>query len=320
MASKRRVSSKRALPAFADVFRRSLNSLRAFVGVAMLALLAGCFAAEEEPEQDTSPLLYEITGPEGEVEGWMLGTIHLLPDGVAWRTPAIDRVVADADVLVVEIANLEDGEAISRLFVELGTTHGMPELLDRVPPSERAALEKLVERAGLSPGDFGAIETWAAALMLAQGDAIGSAENGVDRVILEDFDDREIREFEGATSQLSIFDRLSEEDQRVLLSATIVDREEARQEAQDLLDAWLKGDEKTIETLTTTGAMEDEDIRNALLVDRNTAWIGKLAPMLRAPEKPLVAVGAAHLVGPDGLPAMLEKRGYTVRRLPAGAQ
>lgn len=296
--------------------RETIVSLRVLLTATLLAVLAGCSpSAEEEPDSATNPLLYEIASANGEVEGWMLGTIHLLPDGVAWRTGQIDAIIDDADLLVVEIADLEDRAAISRLFVELGTTHGLPDISQRVAPSQRAALLSLIERTGLSPGDFSAIETWAAALMLAQGNAIGKAENGVDCAVLKDFSGREIRELEGAASQLTIFDRLAEEDQRVLLAETVSDPELAKEEAQALLDAWLTGDVAAIETLTTTGAMADREVRNALLVDRNALWIDRLVPILRSADKPLVAVGAAHLVGKDGLPAMLNERGYTVRRL-----
>lgn len=302
-----------------DSVREVIKSLRTLLGVLLLAALTGCFAADDEPnhepEPGTGPLLYEIVSADGATEGWMLGTIHLLPDGVAWRTEAIDEVVDQADLLMVEIADLEDRNAIAKLFVELGTTHGLPDITQRVPRSERTALLDLIKRSGLTPDAFSAIETWAAALMLAQGNAIGSAENGVDKAILNDFRGRDVREFEGAALQLSIFDRLAEEDQRALLSATIAEPETAREDAQKLLTAWLTGDADTIEELTETGAMEDPEVRDALLVDRNTLWIRKLIPVLRTPDKPLIAVGAAHLVGPDGLPALLEARGYTVRRL-----
>lgn len=289
-------------------------SLRALFAVLLAGALAACFSVSEDPEPDTSPLLYEITSADGTVEGWMLGTIHLLPDDVAWRTDLIEKTVDEADMLMVEIADLGDTREIGQIFVELGTTHGMPAITQRVQPSQRPALLDQIERAGFSPADFSAIETWAAALMLAQGNAIGDAENGVDRAILGEFAGRDVVEFEGARAQLAIFDGLAEVDQRVLLSNTITAPDKAAREADELVRAWLTGDADTIEELTTTGALEDREVRNALLVDRNNAWMEKLTQVLNTPEKPLVAVGAAHLVGPDGLPALLEKRGYTVRR------
>lgn len=294
---------------------RVTATLRALLGALVLATLAGCFAQADPDAPAPSPLLYEITGPGGEVEGWMLGTIHLLPDDVPWRTEAIDSVVEKADLLVVEIAELEDRVAIAQLFVALGTTHGQPDLAERVPARQRNHLRAMIERGGYSPEDFRAIETWAAALMLAQVHSVGDPANGVDRVVTREFANREVREFEGPRAQLAIFDRLAEEDQRVLLGSAIMDRETARAEAQALLKAWLTGDEAAILEAATTGAMADREVREALLVGRNRAWLPRLETLLHQRERPLVAVGAAHLVGPDGLAALLERRGYTVRRL-----
>jgi uncharacterized protein YbaP (TraB family) len=38
--------------------------------------------------------------------------------------------------------------------------------------------------------------------------------------------------------------------------------------------------------------------------------------MLKDAARPLVAVGTAHLVGPEGLAASLRARGYRVTRIP----
>ena len=91
---------------------------------------------------------------------------------------------------------------------------------------------------------------------------------------------------------------------------------EAQEQPGRLLRAWLAGDEATLIEATTSGIMADPELREALLVGRNENWIGPLVDTLEAPGRPLVAVGTAHLVGPDGLGAMLEARGYSVRLMP----
>jgi uncharacterized protein YbaP (TraB family) len=49
-----------------------------------------------------------------------------------------------------------------------------------------------------------------------------------------------------------------------------------------------------------------------LLLDRNRAWLPKIEALFSRPKSAFVVVGAAHLVGSDGLLAMLRARGYTV--------
>ena len=41
----------------------------------------------------------------------------------------------------------------------------------------------------------------------------------------------------------------------------------------------------------------------------------RIAQLLEAGQRPFVAVGTGHMIGEDGLPALLAERGYTVRRI-----
>src|SRR5690606_6408771 len=68
-----------------------LEVIRKLAALAALAWLAACGEpAHDWP--DASPALWDVSGPEGE-KRWLFGTIHSLPDGVAWRTPAIEAVL-----------------------------------------------------------------------------------------------------------------------------------------------------------------------------------------------------------------------------------
>jgi uncharacterized protein YbaP (TraB family) len=51
-----------------------------------------------------------------------------------------------------------------------------------------------------------------------------------------------------------------------------------------------------------------------LLVERNRNWMPKIEALFARRGKTLVVVGAAHLLGPDGLIAMLKAKGYTVEQ------
>ncbi len=293
-----------------------LVSVRIAAPLAALLALAGCGSDPVAPAFDeASPPLFEITNAEGETEGWMLGTIHALPDGTNWRTPEIRAAIDAADLVVVEVANLEDNETIAAVFAQLAYTPGLPDLAMRVSEDKRPALFDLISKSNFSAAQFGSTETWAAALQLAQVGAQGDPANGVDRAVVRDFEGRTVREFEGAIAQLRIFDSLPEQDQRDLLSGIITEAKQLQADPARLRNAWLTGDTATLIDATETGIMADPELREALLVGRNRDWTKQLETMLAGDDRPLVAVGAAHLVGPDGLPAMLKASGYTITPL-----
>lgn len=293
-------------------------AVAAILAPILILALAGCSDAPGEGQDSgpPSPLLYEIASADGAVEGWMLGTIHALPDGTDWRTPTIAAVVDEADVLLVEIAGLDDRAMLAATFAELGATPGLPPLDRRIPPNLAPALADLLDRGALDPGGFTKSETWAAALTLAQISAGGDPANGVDRALIREFAGRPVRELEGARAQLSIFDRLPEADQRDLLVAVIRDAEGAKRQTAKLRRAWLTGDIAVLDKATRSGILADPDLREALLVQRNRDWTTATVPILQAQPKPLIAVGAAHLVGSEGLASLLQAQGYRLRRLP----
>jgi uncharacterized protein len=289
--------------------------------LAMLALLGAC---SEAPDNSTgqpgegsppSPLLFEIARADGAVHGWMLGTIHALPAGTQWRTPAIDGAVAAADVLILEVAALDDAKAMAETFRSLSVTRGLPLLSDRVAGEHRAQLEELTSKARLSPSQQRQTESWAAGLILARVTSDGDPASGVDRALLKDFAGRPVRELEGVKAQLGIFDRLPEADQRALLTAVITASDRSGGEADALRAAWLAGDAAALEAATHRGLLAHPPLRKALYIERNQRWMTAIEAALQGPQRPLIAVGAAHLVGPEGLVALLEERGWRLTRL-----
>lgn len=280
--------------------------------LALLTALALGACGKPEPAK---PALWQVEGPNGE-RAWLFGTIHALPDRVEWRTAKIEAALAASDRLVLEVAAVDDGAEIGKIFARLGNSPGLAPLPMRLSPEDRGELQSDLAEAGLAPGALDGLETWAAALALQQAvaarEGIDSA-NGIDRALVRSWT-KPVEELEGAAAQLAIFDRLAEDDQRALLLA-VLGGGDAGEEADRLASAWAQGDMALIGKEVEGDLLADPELREALLVGRNRAWAAKLAEALSKGARPFVAVGAAHLAGPEGLPTMLSAKGYRVTRV-----
>ncbi len=290
--------------------------IRLALGLLALLALTGCEKAPPPDLPPPDPALWTVTLANGQPAGWLFGTIHALPDGAKWRTAAIDKAIVDADLLVVEVKDLDDESKLAATFTRLShTAENLPPLTQRVPATLRDRLRALLQKGGYREADFKAIETWGAALMLAQlaDDSIG--ENGVDRALLRDFRARKIEELEGIEGQFAIFDGLPEVDQRDLLGAVVEDDTMDAEDSARLARLWLAGDMDAIAKEGDEGMLADPELKSALLTTRNEAWAAKLDALYKSGQRPFVAVGAAHLAPPGGLAELLAAKGYTIRRV-----
>jgi uncharacterized protein YbaP (TraB family) len=286
--------------------RRARAWLLGLIGA--FGLLSCSEPARDWPQPE--PALWEISRA-GEPSGWLFGTIHALPGDVRWRTAPIERALASAGVLVVEVGELADADAGRRAFAEVSSSPALPPLLQRLPAGQRPALAAALERAGMAERDFATSETWAAALLLANAAGSLESENGVDRALLAE--GLPVIALEDFAQQFALFDSLAEADQAVLLHEAA--RTITQQRELTLAEAWLTGDLQTLEREGRKGLLADPELREALLTSRNQAWTRTIAALLEQGERPLVAVGAAHMIGNDGLPALLEQHGYQVTRI-----
>lgn len=275
--------------------------------------LAGC---GREAQPGPSPALWEVAGPDG-AKGYVFGTVHALPDGLEWKTPAIDAAVKKSDSLVLEIVDPADAVAARATFSRLANTPGQPPLEARVDRDLRDELHAALAETRLPPGQFAALEDWAAALTLSfalEARDGYDPDNGADRALLAAAETRPVVGLETLEGQLGLFDALPPREQSALLDAVVAEAGDEKA-SRRLVAAWVSGDVSTIDREAHEGMMANPRLREALLVARNRAWAKRVAAMLHAGKRPFVAIGAAHVVGTDGLPALLRAEGFEVRRV-----
>lgn len=274
--------------------------------------LAGCGAPADPPRDwpASTPAIWQVESA-GEPVAWLFGTVHALPAGLEWSTPRLEEALAAADLLVVEIAELDDGAAASAAFEAVSRTPALLPLVGRVATSDRPLLQALLERAGMDEADFVGRKSWAAALILAAATRHHDPALGVDRALLSKAG--RIEGLETYQAQFARFDALTQRAQAKLLLAVADDALADDQDAR--LEAWLTGDIARLEALSSGRLLADGELREGLVTARNRAWAARIARLIEIGARPFVAVGAGHMLGEDGLPTLLAARGFTVRRV-----
>ena len=281
-----------------------------------LTLVAAC-GQDSKPvaKVEGGPALWQVQ--RGELNGWLFGTIHVLPKGVAWDTPAIKEAMGASDRLILEAADLQDEQKTLGLFEKMGRSPGLPPLEKRVPDGEKAALSKAMADGGTNSQLLSGYESWAAAMLLSAASQQGlgvSQSDGVEPVLIETYKKakKPIGGLETVERQFAAFDTLPETAQSALLVQTVHEAKGMKALYDRILTAWSKGDMEAIAKEDKVGEQPDPVVEEAILVARNRDWVKAIEPMK---GRPFIAVGAGHLTGRENLIELLKTQGYTITRV-----
>lgn len=263
------------------------------------------------------PALWQVG--EGERQFTLYGTIHALPQGQDWFSPAARAAFAAADTLVVEMVAPEEPGALAAVTEQIGYLPAPVPLRDRLPDDLKPRWDAMVKASDLPLERLDAMKSWLAAVSLVQ---LEMLMNGIDPAAGVDVTlitraraaDKRIVGLETAEGQLRLFDGLPEAEQRLLLASAVRDTGQAGTQLRALIAAWDEGDVERIRREFDDSG-QSPALEKRLLRDRNAAWADHVAAALQRPGRHFMAVGAAHMAGPDGLVAMLEARGLKVRRV-----
>ncbi|MFL6727640.1 MAG: TraB/GumN family protein [Sphingomicrobium sp.] len=297
-----------------------LKSLLRRVIVALgIPLLVGGVPAQARAPLTARPALWEVSDPDTTI--YVFGTIHLLPNGLQWRTPAFDQAVASSQQLIVEtIVDQQNLQAIQQAEFSLGFRQGLPPIERRVPPAQLPRLRAAIAKSGVPEKFFDQMKTWLAAIQLlaVQFRDMGlKGKDGPEEILRQQFlsAHKPIGELETNVEQFSYFDRMSEKAQQELLEGAIEPQGSTDKEFGGMLASWSRGDVNAIALTFNRELSQSPEIRKSLLQDRNANWAKWIQQRLEQPGTIMVAVGAGHLAGKDSVLEMLKKDGYSVRRL-----
>jgi uncharacterized protein YbaP (TraB family) len=250
---------------------------------------------------------------------YLIGTMHLLKHDTEWNSEKVKKTVHESTELWLEVADLDNDAALTPLLAKLGVDPAHP-LSSKLSEEQRKKLEVIAGTYGFPVATLEPMRPWLAALALAVGPIMKAGYDpkaGVERMLSAQAKSEgdKIRGFETAEEQLQLLAGLSEPEQIAFLTSILDDLEKGLDLLDQLAKAWIDGDTATITRLAVDDMKKEApSVYQKLIVQRNIAWSEKIAGMLKGSGVQQIAVGAAHLVGPDSVQAQLAKRGIKAER------
>ena len=259
--------------------------------------------------------LWKVEGAGG--SAYLLGSLHVLTQDSYPLNATINKAFADSKVLVEEV-DIDETSDPAQMMAALMKAMLTGQTLDQVVSADTyAEVKRRAEKAGLPMMALNRMKPWLVAITL-MAPTLQSAgfkpELGVDR----HFYDRAIamdmkrQALETLQYQLDRFDELPPKLQEELLKTTMEDLDTEVSSVKEMAQAWAFGNVAAIEKMTLKALQESPELYKRLLIERSNNWVPHVERCLKEKAGCFIVVGAAHLVGPDGLPTLLTKKGYKV--------
>nr|MDP2191615.1 TraB/GumN family protein [Rhodoferax sp.] len=250
---------------------------------------------------------------------YLYGTMHV--GRAAWMAPGplTRQALRESDVVGMELDPLDPAvaEAMAGVLRQPGRT---------LPPALQARLAARwqAECLELEALKTGAPEMHAYSLMLAAGRREGlDAMYGTEVLlsVLARSMARPVVSLESVDLQLQALQARNDAEAQAMVRDVLDDVEKGRVRTVLLRTtlAWERADladlENYVQWCECFNTDMDRVLMKRLLDDRNPALAARINDMHRSGGRVFAGVGALHMVGPGGLPALMAARGYRVERL-----
>lgn len=280
--------------------------------VAVLVLCA-TLSAQAPPKH----FLWKVEDASGG-SAYLLGSLHVLSADAYPLPAAIDNAFAESKTLVeeVDLDEMNDPMQMMAALAKAMLTGG--QTLDQLVSAETfAEVKRRVEGYGMPMAAIQRMKPWLVAitLMAPTLQAAGfKPELGIDKHFFDRAKETGLKRqaLETLAYQLDRFDQMPPKLQEEMLKATIEDLDTQVGGVKEMVRAWATGDIATMEKLALTAFQQSPELYRRLLSERNQNWMPHVERCLTENAGCFVVVGAAHLVGQDGLPVLLQKKGYRV--------
>ena len=291
--------------------------LRRLIVAAIAITLAAGAAAQTRPAGGKS-FLWKVQS--GSRVLYLAGSVHALTADAYPLNPVYQRAFDASGALVEEIDLAEADPLSSGPALLLKGMYQDGRTFDRaVSPQTAALVAEKLKNTPMALDLIQSMKPWMVMLML---EALLSQGAGLDPDLGLDkhFYDlaagagKTVIGLETAESQMDRFDKMPEPLQEQMLRSELAEMDSERASLRALVTAWQTGDAASIEKMLLGSFSGSPAAYTSLITERNRNWLPQLEACFSRSSPCFVIVGAAHVIGPDGLLAMLQRKGYRVEQ------
>ncbi len=254
---------------------------------------------------------------------YLFGSIHLAKPDIYPLASVVEKCFRKSQALALE-ADPEKGTdpELQQRMLQAALFSGDDTLRKHLSQKTYDTAAEELRRIGMPIESFSKTKPWFVALTIGilELQRLGfNQEYGLDRYFAgKARGKKKIVQLESFDYQINLLNGFSDREQELFLLYTILDIKNIATDMDQMILSWRKGDAKTMESILMETMDESPDLQpiyEKLYYVRNREMTDKIERYLRSGDTYFIVVGAAHLVGKQGIIELLKNKGYTIEQL-----
>jgi len=299
----------------------TLRRLRRIAVTVLCTLAALPALSQSSPYQSGSPLLMWKISSENN-SAYVLGSIHLGDKSLYPMPATIEDAFQSADLLLVEVdLRKVDMNQLQIAMLQSGTYPPGDDLFKHISPETRTRLTSFLGSYGMPPEGFSRMRAWMLGatieILPMLKDGLNPGE-GIDLYFLNKAGEKRVEQLEDAEWQIKLLSQMPESISDAWLSHALDESANWKERWQRLATSWRQGDSEELNKLLSGDGRkegpEEQAFDRKLREERNPPMADRLEKCLHSTDSCFMVVGAAHVVGTEGIVKLMQKRGYRVEQ------
>lgn len=249
------------------------------------------------------------------------GTIHLLskadfplPEGFSTAYQDSDMVVLETDMAALQSTDYQ------RRILEETSYSGGDSIIGHLSDDTIRSLKAYLDERGIPAAPMFRLKPGMLSMTLSvvEIQRLGLTEAGVDHYFHRQAlnDGKTLGYLESPDEQIRFLVDMGKGQEDEIIRHTLLEMKELPHYLDAMRSAWRSGDMEKLETAgLDTWSNEFPEVYATLVTDRNRNWVPEIERLLQTSDTELVLFGALHLVGKEGVLALLKDQGYQVEQL-----